>query len=145
PVLLLGAATPDDSVDHARHPPPAPPRPGPPPGPPSGSPSAADSTVAGHAGHPPPAGATPPPALQWIMPPEDTGRFMPPGMMSLRPSAAPSLPDTSGRGTIRDLRPRELLRLRDGDSIALTASLVRRTLAGRPLIMYGFNGQQPGP
>ncbi|CAN5737934.1 hypothetical protein BH23GEM10_BH23GEM10_07270 [soil metagenome] len=85
----------------------------------------------------------------WIMPPHDTTLFMPPGMMSLRPSVTPFLPDTSAAVgdpvAIPHVRPRELMRLRDGDSISLTAGLVRRTVGGKPVIMYGFNGQQPGP
>src|SRR5690606_6988394 len=42
-------------------------------------------------------------------------------------------------------RPRELLRVADGDTIDLTAGLVRRSLKGREVLMYGFNGQYPGP
>lgn len=109
PVLLMGAASPDDDPAHAHH-------------------SASDG---------------------WIMPPHDTTLFMPPGMMSLRPSVSPFLPDTSAAignaAAIPHVRPRELMRLSDGDSISLTAGLVRRTVGGKPVIMYGFNGQQPGP
>src|SRR5690606_29219798 len=32
-----------------------------------------------------------------------------------------------------------------GDTLALEAGLVRRTLNGRTFVMYGFNGQYPGP
>ena len=36
-------------------------------------------------------------------------------------------------------------RLKSGDTLKLDARLVRRTIAGRTFIMYGFNGQYPGP
>src|SRR5437773_1252197 len=38
-------------------------------------------------------------------------------------------------------------RLHDGDTLDLTATLVRRTIkgGGRAFVMYGFNGQIPGP
>ena len=32
-----------------------------------------------------------------------------------------------------------------GDTLRLDAGLVRRTIRGRDLVMYGFNGQYPGP
>jgi suppressor of ftsI len=35
--------------------------------------------------------------------------------------------------------------LRDGDTLTLVASLVRRTIAGRQIATYAFNGQAPGP
>src|SRR5690606_38349578 len=38
-----------------------------------------------------------------------------------------------------------VVRLEDGDTLDLTAMLVRRTLYGKSYIMYGFNGQYPGP
>jgi suppressor of ftsI len=41
--------------------------------------------------------------------------------------------------------PRQVLDLADGDSLDLTAGFVRRRLQGRDLVMYGFNGQYPGP
>ena len=35
--------------------------------------------------------------------------------------------------------------LRDGDTLDLTAGLLRRTIHGHAFAMYGFNGQVPGP
>jgi suppressor of ftsI len=90
-----------------------------------------------HHGHPEEGGA-----LRWTPPPMDPSRFMPPGMMSLRPDADPYLPSGTG---LPDARPREVVELRDGDTFELTAGLVRRTIEGRTLTMYGFNGQYPGP
>ena len=35
--------------------------------------------------------------------------------------------------------------LRQGDSLTLTAGPVRKMVAGREAVLYGFNGQVPGP
>ncbi|NIP78041.1 MAG: hypothetical protein GWM90_02090, partial [Gemmatimonadetes bacterium] len=64
---------------------------------------------------------------------------------ALRPSVAPFLPGWSATGRILAARPREVVALEDGDTLELTAGLVRRTIRGRTLTMYGFNGQYPGP
>ena len=37
------------------------------------------------------------------------------------------------------------MRLRDGDTLVLTAMLVRKTVRGHDFVMYGFNGEIPGP
>jgi suppressor of ftsI len=81
----------------------------------------------------------------WIMPPEDPRMFMPPGVMALRPAATPFLPDTTGMGPLPLARPATILDVADGDTIALTAGLVRRRFKDRELVMYGFNEQYPGP
>ena len=39
----------------------------------------------------------------------------------------------------------EIVRLNDGDTLALDAQLVRRSIGGRTFTMYGYNGQYPGP
>ena len=82
------------------------------------------------------------------MPPMPKGMKMPmiPGMEGIAPRMTPYLP-----GSGKDLAsiplavPRKLLDLKDGDSLDLTAGFVRRTLKGKDLVMYGFNGQYPGP
>lgn len=82
------------------------------------------------------------------MPPMPKGMRMPmiPGMEGIAPKMIPYLP---GEGkdveTIPMAVPRTLLELADGDSVDLTAGLVRRTLRGKTIVMYGFNGQYPGP
>jgi suppressor of ftsI len=80
----------------------------------------------------------------WSMPPHDPRVPMAPmGIEHLVPPVTPFLPrDSAG---IPLARPRELLRVRDGDTIDLTAAPVRRRLKGRDIVMYGFNGQYPGP
>jgi FtsP/CotA-like multicopper oxidase with cupredoxin domain len=42
-------------------------------------------------------------------------------------------------------KPATLTPLRSGDTLDLTAALLRRTVRGHAFIMYGFNGQVPGP
>ncbi len=112
--------------------------------------AAGDSVTHGnalaHAGHtmhgagPPASGAT-----AWIHPPVPRGFAMMPAEMRLAaPAASPFLP----AGSITELpfaRPRDVLRVKDGDTVVLTAGLVRQTVAGRSFIGYGYNGQVPGP
>jgi len=51
----------------------------------------------------------------------------------------------------RDLRslpaaqPSAELRVSNGDTLTLTASVVRRPIAGKPMVAFAFNGQTPGP
>jgi suppressor of ftsI len=82
----------------------------------------------------------------WSMPPHDPRVPMAPmGIEHLSPQVTPFLPVSGAGAAVPIARPRELLRLSDGDTIDLTAGLVRRSLKGRDILMYGFNGQYPGP
>jgi FtsP/CotA-like multicopper oxidase with cupredoxin domain len=69
-----------------------------------------------------------------------------PGMASYVPPLTPFLP---GMGvdinTLPMVQPREVHELTDGDTLALDARLVRKAINGRSFVMYGFNGQHPGP
>jgi FtsP/CotA-like multicopper oxidase with cupredoxin domain len=84
----------------------------------------------------------------WPMPPIPAGSSMRSmaGMAGLVPRVQPF---RVGAGTNVDAlplsRPRDVVRLRDGDTLRLESGLVRRTIAGKTLVMYGFNGQHPGP
>lgn len=80
----------------------------------------------------------------WVMPETYPGiAQMTPGLEQMRPRATPYLP--ADHDSIPAARPRQLVTLTSGDTLDLTAGLVRRSLAGRSFIMYGFNGQYPGP
>lgn len=68
-----------------------------------------------------------------------------PGMHALRPGESPWLPTLPAGASIVDTRPRATIDLTDGDTLVLEASFVRRRIGGRTMVMYGFNGQQPGP
>ena len=71
---------------------------------------------------------------------------MVPGLMNLTPGVTPFLP---GAGVnpmqLPAAKPPVTTRLKDGDTLDLTAMLVRRTIKGRAVAMYGYNGQVPGP
>ncbi len=83
----------------------------------------------------------------WRLPPmhRSVPRMIP-GLEAFEPRVLPFVPG-AGRdsGTIPAARPRTVVALRDGDTLTLSAGLVRRTIGGRRLTMYGFNGQYPGP
>ena len=68
---------------------------------------------------------------------------MPPIEMALRPAVRAYKPPDDP--SLPLARPRELRTLKDGDTLALEAGMVRRSLAGRSYVMFGFNGQYPGP
>jgi len=79
----------------------------------------------------------------WKMPPQDARLPMMP-MQHVEPDVQPYLPaiDTS---TLSFATPRQMVRLEDGDTVRLDARIVKRRIAGRTFVMYGFNGQYPGP
>jgi len=66
-----------------------------------------------------------------------------PSEMALTPAAAPWLPRPDG--AVGEARPREVRTLRDGDTLELVAELMHRRIADHDILMYGFNGAQPGP
>jgi FtsP/CotA-like multicopper oxidase with cupredoxin domain len=78
--------------------------------------------------------------------PMPKGMPMMPGLVGLTPDVGEFLP---GRGvdprTLPAAKPSQVVRLKDGDTLDLTATLVRRTINKRTFTMYGFNGQVPGP
>ncbi len=69
-----------------------------------------------------------------------------PGLETLRPRVRPF---RAGPGMdvamMPAARPRQMLTLKDGDTLALEAAMLRRSVAGRAFVAYGFNGQWPGP
>ncbi len=81
-------------------------------------------------------------AAAWRMPPMLPGFPMMPGLAGEVPPTRPWLPAAEGAPRAR---PREVLVLREGDSLTLTAGPVRKPVGGREVVLYGFNGQVPGP
>ncbi len=78
--------------------------------------------------------------------PMPKGMPMMPGLMGLRPEVTPFLPGAGiDESKLPMVRPSATLRLADGDTMDLTAGLVRRTVNGKTFVMYAFNGQVPGP
>ena len=84
-------------------------------------------------------------SLGWSMVPMPAGISMLPAEMTLRPNAAPYLPRPANADSLPLARPRTLVRLTSGDTLRLTAGIVRRPFKGRTLTMFAFNGQYPGP
>jgi suppressor of ftsI len=83
----------------------------------------------------------------WPMPPSYEGVPMLPGVMRSRPRVEPlrPLPSSLEAADIPAALPRQMITLPDGGTLDLTAGFVRKTVAGRDLVMMGFNGQIPGP
>jgi suppressor of ftsI len=84
-------------------------------------------------------------SLRWTMVPMPAGLSMLPAEMALRPNVAPYLPRSAGAATLPFAEPRKLVRLTSGDTLRLTAGIVRRSFKGQTLTMFAFNGQYPGP
>lgn len=82
-------------------------------------------------------------AMPIPMPP---GMPMIPGLVGITPPVSPFLPGAGiDPSTLPAARPGSIVALGDGDTLNLSAMLVRRTIRGRTFTMYGFNGQVPGP
>ena len=69
-----------------------------------------------------------------------------PGLRGVSPSVDPFLPGEGvDTAALAWATPREILHVADGDTVALEARIVKRRIGGRTFVMYGFNGQYPGP
>ena len=78
--------------------------------------------------------------------PMPKGMPMLPGFVGLLPPVTPFLPGAGiDPATLAAAGPSVLTPLADGDTLDLTATLLRRRIRGREFVMYGFNGQVPGP
>ncbi len=85
-------------------------------------------------------------SLSWRMPPMDMSMPMLPGLGGALPVVQPFLPaDGMDVSMFPESRPREIIRMAGGDTLDLTASLVRRTIGERTFVMLGYNEQYPGP
>ena len=81
----------------------------------------------------------------WTSVPMPAGISMLPAEMALRPNVAAYLPRSRTADSLPLPQPRTLVRLADGDTLRLTAGIVRRPFKGHTLTMFAFNGQYPGP
>jgi FtsP/CotA-like multicopper oxidase with cupredoxin domain len=84
-------------------------------------------------------------ASEWPMVPMPPGLTMLPAEMALRPNVVPFLPQADSAAPPPWARPRQILKVADGDTVRLEAGMVSRTLNGRTHTMYAYNGQYPGP
>jgi suppressor of ftsI len=84
-------------------------------------------------------------SLGWQAIPMPATISMLPAEMTLRPNVAPYLPRPAAGDTLPVARPRQLVHLASGDTLRLTAGMVRRPFKGQTLTQFAFNGQYPGP
>lgn len=82
----------------------------------------------------------------WRMVPMDPNMPMLPGLEIAIPVVDPFLP---GEGMDPSMfpaaRPSEVVEMADGDTLDVSVSMVRRTIEGHEMVMYGYNEQYPGP
>ena len=83
--------------------------------------------------------------LVWPHPPMLPETPMIPGLGRLRPKPLPFLPRLADDESAPEAVPSQVVRLADGQTLDLLAGRVRRRIHGRDYLMYGFNGQYPGP
>ena len=85
-------------------------------------------------------------APAWRMPPMDRMMPMLPGLEMAVPIVGPFLAGADADvDALPEVRPTEVVEMADGESLELEATLVRRTIKGKTFVMYGYNGQHPGP
>jgi suppressor of ftsI len=82
---------------------------------------------------------------RWSMPPmHRLASRMPYGLERFTPDVSPFLPSFGSSATL-GARSSEVYRVADGDTVTITAEKTFRTLQGRSLVTYAYNGQVPGP
>lgn len=83
----------------------------------------------------------------WRMPPHDFPMPPLPGMAGAVPIVGPFLPgmDVVDLTAFPEAEPSEVVEMADGETLVMSASVVRRTINGKTFLMYGYNGQYPGP
>ncbi len=82
----------------------------------------------------------------WRMPPMDRPMPMLPGLIGTNPIVDPFLPGGDlDLMTLPEAVPAAIVDMDDGDEMDIRASLVRRTINGKMLVMFGYNGMYPGP
>ncbi len=80
------------------------------------------------------------------MVPMDPTMPMLPGLERAVPVVGAFMPATGiDPSTIPVARPSQLVSMADGDTLDIAVSLVRRTIAGHEMVMFGYAGQYPGP
>jgi suppressor of ftsI len=82
----------------------------------------------------------------WRMVPMDPNMPMLPGLENAVPVVGPFMPGMGMEpSAFPEARPSELVAMADGDTLDITVSMVRRTIDGHEMVMFGYNGQYPGP
>ena len=82
----------------------------------------------------------------WRMVPMDPNMPMLPGLEGAVPVVGPFMPGMGmDPAMLPEARPSELVAMNDRDTLDISVSMVRRTIAGHEMVMFGYNGQYPGP
>ena len=83
----------------------------------------------------------------WRMPPHDFPMPPLPGIAEAVPIVGPFLAkmDAMDLSVFPEAVPGEIVEMADGETLVMNASIVRRTINGKTFLMYGYNGQYPGP
>ncbi len=82
----------------------------------------------------------------WRMIPMDMNMPMLPGLEGAVPIVNPFLPGLGiDLASIPQALPSEKVQLKEGDTLNLAVSMVRRTIEDIEVVMFGYNGQYPGP
>jgi len=82
----------------------------------------------------------------WRMVPMDMSMPMLPGIEGAVPVVGPFMPGMGmDPAMLPEARPSEVVPLADMDTLDISVSMVRRTISGQEMIMFGYNGQYPGP
>ncbi len=82
----------------------------------------------------------------WRMVPMDPSMPMLPGLENAVPVVGPFMPGMGmDPSMFPEARPSAMVPMADGDTLDISVSMVRRTLNGHEMIMFGYNGQYPGP
>jgi suppressor of ftsI len=82
----------------------------------------------------------------WRMVPMDTAMPMLPGLDGVVPVVGPFVPGSGvDMASLPEARPSQVVAMEDGDTLDISVALVRRTINGHESVMYGYNGQYPGP
>ena len=85
-------------------------------------------------------------SMAWAMPPMDAIAMSMPPMPDAKPSARPfRVASATDPMTLPLGSPHASLHLHSGDTLSLSATLVRRSIGGRTFAAYAYNGQIPGP
>ena len=86
------------------------------------------------------------PSNGWRMIPMDMNMPMLPGLEGAVPSVGAFLPGVGiDLASIPLARPSAIVKWQRGDTLDLSVSMVRRSIDGTEMLMFGYNGQYPGP
>ena len=82
----------------------------------------------------------------WRMVPMDPNMPMLPGLETAVPVVGAFLPGMGMDASMfPEAQPSALVPMEDADTLDIAVSMVRRTIDGHEMVMFGYNGQYPGP